>query len=334
MAITQADLAPFINTKASSYPYSQNGLYYWTNPTKRNPVPNATVSGASLSPSSSYKKLANNTQALYDLMPYMSQAVNQTAVPTALSQLAASQATSPGYAQLMTEMYNTYGPQLNAIGNEILGRNMQAEAKNQLATIQGPGTDLVNEAYKLSQIYDKPYYDSRQKASDALSNLIGSIDVTGGLSETERNEIQQGLNRTNIQRGTLNSPSQTDVIADAMRYGQAGTNRKVQQQGLLSQAIQNASSFLPTAKSGVDVFQVATGKSSTSNPGNSLFTGVNKDSNSGAYGLAGNLFNSGTALDTTQMNIDANKKDWLDQFNQFASGLGSIMGFAKGMLAA
>ena len=352
MAITEQDLLPFLSSSNQSgnypylsmgnynssgatsqkTPYTQDGLYYWLNPTRRNPVPSSTVPAASVKPSSSYRKLADNTQALYDLMPYMASAVNQTAVPTALSQLAASQATSPGYAQLMLDLYNTYGPQLNAIGNEILGRNMMAEAQNQLNVTKGPGRDLVTSAYDLSQIYDKPYYDSRAKAASGLSSLFDSIDLSGGLSDTERNEIAQGLARSNISRGTYNAPSPINTISDAMRYGNAGYQRKTQQQNLLSDAIKQSSSFLPAAKSGVDVFQVATGKSSTANPGNSLFPGISNSNNSSSYGLAGNLFNSGTQYDVTQMGIDANKKDWLDQFNQFASGLGSIIGSGKSLI--
>jgi len=86
----------------------------------------------------------------------------------------------------------------------------------------------------------------------------------------------------------------------------------------------------------MDVFQVATGRASTPNTGEGKFTGVQNPSFGDAMGLAGSL-SSDTATNQLQKNeIEANEKDWLDQFVQFTQGLsnmGSAIGGSKGALA-
>jgi hypothetical protein len=324
----------FGSSKPAFKPYvNAQGQYVYSDPSQRNPVPVANIPGAPLYPNKNYRKGAGNVQALYDLLPYLNQAVNAGQVPSAIAQLAASQATSPGYAQLMTQVYNTYGPQLNQIGNEILRRNALSQAETSNEVLMGPGKELIKNAYDAAQTFDKPYYDTRLTTANRLSDLLNSIDLSGALSPGERNEIAQGLARQNISRGTQNAPSATDTIANAMQYGQAGFARQQAAKSNLSQAISNASAFLPAAKSGVDVFQVATGRPSQANPGGALFPGVNTNTQGNAnasFGLAGNILSGFNASDINQANINANKKDWLDQFNQFTSGLGNLTSAAGG----
>ena len=277
-----------------------------------------------MKPKKDYTRLAAQIQAVTDLLPYYSQAVNAQAVPKAQTDLAASEVTSRGMAQLQADLYNQYGPLMNAIGNRILDENALASANRDKAVLAGPGKDLVQQAYDLSQIYDKPYYDTRAATASRIQDLLSSIDLSGGLSDVERREIEQGLAREGLQRGTLNSPSQTDTVSNAMRYGNAGFNRQQTAKSNLAAAIQSASAFLPNAKSGVDVFQVATGKPSQNNPGNNLFTGAQNTENAGNYGLAQNLL--GGALQNRQMQqqSDFNKKDWLDKFVQFSQGMSNV----------
>jgi hypothetical protein len=51
-----------------------------------------------------------------------------------------------------------------------------------------------------------------------------------------------------LQAGTHNVPTNTSTVANAMTYGQAARDRT-------SQAVQQATQFLPQARSGVDVLQ-------------------------------------------------------------------------------
>lgn len=325
----------FGGDKPSWKPYvDANGNYVWKDPSKANPVPLAEVPGAPLTPSKTYRTMAGDVSAINDLLPYLNRSINGAAQDTALSELQTSQLTSGPYAQLMVDLYNTYGPQLNAIGNEITARNALSQAESDKAVIQGPGGELVRAADKLQREQDPEYYATRELTSSRLKDLMNGIDLSGALSSTERDEIGKGLSREGYARGTAGAPSNLDVVSNAMRYGQAGAERKTQAQGALTNAIAASTQFLPQSKSGVDVFQVATGKPSVNNPGAGLFSGV-KDasgSSSNAYGLAGQMFSGANNISTTQMGIDANKKDWLDKFQQFTSGLSNIGSMAGGLI--
>lgn len=325
-------------------PYQDaNGNWMWSKNPAQNTVPVTDIPGAQQSPTGEYTQMANNVRTMQDLLPYISQYTNQANLTDALGQLGIAQATSGPYAQLQTQLFNQYGPQLNAIGNEINRRNALAQASTEGEVMSGPGANLVNQAYDLSQVFDKPYYDTRAQTSGELSKLFGSIDLSGALGAGERNEIAQGLAREQLNRGTLNAPNASETVANAMRYGNAGYQRKTQQQGILSDAIQKASMFLPTAKSGVDVFQVATGRPSMTNQGANQFTGVNsaannqgqQQANSGLSGLnsltASNAANQ-TALSINQANINANKKDWMDYLSQATSSIGNLAGAAKRLI--
>jgi hypothetical protein len=79
------------------------GQYQWANPGYANAVPQANVPGAPLGPNTTYQNTAANIQAFSDLFPYLQGSINSQTLPTALTQLQASQATSPGYADLMTQ---------------------------------------------------------------------------------------------------------------------------------------------------------------------------------------------------------------------------------------
>lgn len=318
------------STKPSWSPYydPSSGLYYSNDPRQVNPTPLTHIPGAGLAEGRIYQRSANQVRTINDLLPYLTNAVNAQQLPTELTNLQTSQITSPGYAQLMTDLYNNYGPQLNAIGNEIQNRNALAQAQTSQDVINGPGRGLVNSAYDLSQVFDKPWYDTRGAAANSIQKLLGSIDLSGKPSGSEVDQLQSSIARQNVQRGTNNAPSNTDVTANAMQFGNLGYQRKQTAISNLSDAISKASAFLPSAKSGVDVFQVATGRSSMPNPGNSLFPGISNPSNNNAFGLAGNLLGStGQQINTTQQ-IDAQKKDWLDQFNQLTSGIGNLVGAA------
>lgn len=307
-----------------------NGNYVWNNPKQNNPVPVTDVPGARLSPNSIYLKTANQVSALRALMPYLSDTINQTILPNELAKYQASAATSGPYMALMTQLYNTYGPQLNAIGNEIARRNALSQAETDKEVMQGPGKDLVTGAYDLAQVFDKPYYDTRQTTANSIANLLNSIDLSGNLSDAERSEIDKGLARQNIQSGTAFSPSQTNTVANAMTYGQQAFQRKQTAQDSLSKAIAASSAFLPAAKSGVDVFQVATGRSSQPNSGNSLFGGVRETGNNASASMGSQLLGGMNQLQLNTDTIESQKKDWLDQMNQITSSIGNIVGAAKG----
>jgi hypothetical protein len=198
----------------------------------------------------------------------------------------------PQIAQLLTDLYGNYGVQLNDIGNQIDRSNQLAQAETNLAVMQGPGKQLIEEALNTARQSDPEYYKTRALVSDALSNLVGSIDLKGGLSPTEREEISRSLAQEGALRGTANSPSQLDTVGNAMQFGAAGRERVMQNQDALTRAISAATAFLPASNSGIDTFQIATGGPSRVNPGTALFTGITAPNGNAAGQFLQQAYNS------------------------------------------
>lgn len=309
-----------------------HGNYVWANPKKKNPVPIATVPGAPLKPSGQTQRMADQVQAIVNLLPAYSNAVSGQLIPQALAKLAAQQATSRGTDQLMLDLYKEFGPQLNKVGSDIQRQNQLAQAQTDLDVLNGPGQATVKSALETAKIYDPEYFSTRELSANRLKDLLTSINLGSGLNETERMEIERSQAQEGARRGTYNAPSNLDSISNAMQFGQAGNARSQQNRSNLSSAISLATASLPSFKSGVDTYQIATGKSSVPNAGANQFGGITSPTNNAAE-LGQGLLSNSTALNTTQMNIDANKKDWADYLNQVTSSisdLGSVAGAFAG----
>lgn len=325
---------------SSFYPYIDKGQFYWDNPSRYNPVPTATVPGAPTVPGNIYGSTAQSAQSFQDLLPYFQGAINNQIGPAAQAQYGAAATTSPEYNQLMLQLYQQYGPQLAQLGNQVSGINMAGQVGNENQILGGAGTDLLKTGFNASQIFDKPYYQTRDAAATQAQNLLsGSSDISGNLTGSEQNQIAQGLAREGVQRGTSNAPSQTETVSNAMQYGNAAFQRQQTEKSTLASAINAASQFLPTSKSGVNVFDTATGTNAAPNMGLAQFQGVNTQNMGTSIGsqvLTGQQQIGSVDLggqyqtNMNNANIKANAKDWSDYLNQVTSSVGNIVGAAKG----
>lgn len=293
-----------------------------------------------------------NIQALMQLLPQLTQAVttaqNQAIGPQAQAQLSAAQQTSPGYAELMNSLLNSYGPGLVAEGNKLQGQNISGYTDILNNLLQGSGGQLATNAnnlqQKLQQQNNPEYYASRALTSSRLADLLHSIDLSGNLSGTENREISQSLAQDAARRGTQTSPSNTETIANAMQYGSAGTARKTLAQNQLATAINSATQFLPQSNTGAqNAFQLATSGTSSNNPGLSMFTGINNPSTqTGASGLGSGLFGSMQGMSqsgnqdmTSIMNnlisqANENHRTQKDLLDQVGQGVGIVSSFFGG----
>lgn len=272
---------------------------------KFNPIPSTDIPGAKQTASNTYKKSADLVKILNDLSPYLSNITNEADMSKSLNDLAISQKISDPYAKLMTELYAKYGPQLNTIGNDIAKQNALSEIDINQAAIKNGGSDLVNSVTEMQKSIDPEYYATRANTASQLNNLFNSINLNGGLSNTERDEIQKGLAIEGVNRGTFNAPSNLETVANAMQYGQAGRNRILQNQNALIQAINASTAFIPTTKSGIDSFALSTGKTGGSNLGNNLFTGIATPSYTDS---TSNLFNAASNIQAQRAAQSASKQ--------------------------
>lgn len=321
-------------------PYvDSNGNYVWTPPQNANPVPLSNIPGVSAAPTAEYTSLANNIRAISDLLPYLSSSISAQKIPDALGQLAADTAVTGPRLALQQQLQEQYGPIFDRLNAESQLRNAMSSTSNDAAVLAGPGQQLLDQAKQAAMAYDPEYFATRAKESDSIGKLLEQTtnNLGSGLSPTERDEIDRGLALSNSRAGTANAPSNLNTISNAIQFGNAGRARETQNQNQLSQAIAASTAFLPQSRSGVDVFQVATGKPSTNT--DSRF---NTSSASDANANANALLNSGNSLWTTNANNAAqsqlqkdaqsyNSGNWMNQLGSITSALGSVGSLAAGI---
>ena len=175
----------------------------------------------------------------------------------AQQQLAAAKAFVPQYGQLASD--------------EALREAME-EAGKQVDVLRGPGGQLIDEAFAKSQQVDPEFYGRRAQTGAMLGDLLRSFAApgtvsadnpfgtfTGELSGSERAEIERSLAQNRARSGSMGGPmAMSDVVSNAMMFGQGVQNRRA----ALGRALGQATSFLPAARSGFDPFQVAMGRPS------------------------------------------------------------------------
>ena len=250
-------------------------------------------------------------------LPGFMEVTRQQTMPTALNALDVAKAVSPGYSQLQADLYNTYGKQMNQIGQEIAASNAQAQAASDLAVLQGTGKDVIKAGVEAQKLADPEYYATRANMAKALGELMN-----GGLTGGETEAIQRSLNQ-NAEAAGLTTPSAARTVAEAQTFGGAARDR-------LSQALNQATQALPAMKSGVDAFQQATGRSTMANTGDTKFTGAKDDESYGssAQQMGQSLLGELGANNRTAMGINANRRDSLDRSMQVAE---SVIGGVNGM---
>lgn len=273
--------------------------------------------------SNPYNTSTAAAQAYVQNLPAMLQATTGQIAPTGTAIQGANNTLDPQSQQLQNQLFGQYAPQLYNIGNQLTGTTLSGGISNASNNIAGQGSQLLNQAISADQTSNPQYYANRQQASDQLGNLLGSINL-GGLTGSETAQVERSNAQQDAQRGILNSPSQTATVSNAMNFGTALQNK----QGLLSNAINTATSFLPASKSGVDSFGIASGQATNStNPGATNFLGTQNASTQGlaTIGSVGNALANTTGTAATQAAAtDAGFPSGLQDANSTMSGVGSL----------
>jgi hypothetical protein len=187
-------------------------------------------------------------------------------------------------------------------------------AQNDLAVSRAVGGDLLKQSVLNQQIADPEWYGTRALLGKNLGDML---NAGAGLTEGEMAQIERGVNRTNFNGGNTNNPSASIAARGAMTFGNAGTNK------FLS-GIQAATNALPALRSGMDANLIATGKTGTTNTGDSKFLGAKQSAGEGIQSYSNNLLNQAGENQRTAMNINANRR----------SGLEKNLGFATDMLSS
>lgn len=250
---------------------------------------------------------AETLRAYHAYLPGLMKKIGKQLVPFEQQRLAAAQATSPGYSALQTQLYRDNAPELAQISQDIDTSNRLAGAQADLSVLAGPGQGIVDKSMGLLRETDPEFFGVREKAGQNILGLLG-----GGLSPAEEEALSRRIAQENVGRGTLGVPSAINTARDAMMFGDATHKRQME-------ALGAATSFLPVSRTGFDPTQAALGRPSI-NTGDSKFTGVQQESGQ-AGSLGQNVFDTIAGFQGKAMDINAQKRDWMDRVNE---GVGSI----------
>jgi len=193
----------------------------------------------------------------------------------ALADLAAGQDLYPEQlklSQAQLEAAKQFVPQYGQLASDEAYREAMSEAGKQVDVLRGPGGQLIDEAFAKSRQVDPEFYGRRAQTGAMLGDLLRSFAApgtvtednpfgtfTGALSGSERAEIERSLAQNRARSGSMGGPmAMSDVVANAMMFGQGVQNRR----DALGRALGQATSFLPASRSGFDPFQVAMGRPS------------------------------------------------------------------------
>jgi len=251
--------------------------------------------------SQNIRDLVEATRSLPDVMRLITSQIT----PAELAKFGAASVVSPGYGNLQTQLYDTSGRELNRIGSSIAGENARGEIGNNINSILGGGLDLAALSNIANSVIDPEFFRTRSNMSDALNTRIN-----GGLTGSEQTEIERGLNRQNVAQGTLDVPSATTTVSNALTYGKAGRDA-------LDVALGQANNFLQSSRVGTNGFQVATGKTTGGNTGDTKFLGVAPTGND-AQNLGSNLLGQSSQLQGISNQINSQRQ------SGFANVMGSL----------
>jgi len=199
-----------------------------------------------------------------------------------------------------------YNYNYNEAGYSYIGLVQQ-----DLAVVSGPGRDLVREALQTQKEADPEYYALRESLGKGYNSLISALNPNE-LSPGETEAAQREINRQNVNRGTAGNPSQIATVSNAMGFG----NKLAEKQNRIANIFLAGAGMLNPLKSGTDVFQVATGKPSSSNTGDNKYLNPTQDAGQNAMSMSGNLLNNATSLQNTYAGLKSKEKDTLDKLQQ------------------
>jgi len=258
---------------------------------------------------------ASTLSALQQNLPGLMQAYNAQVLPTSEAQLAASQATSPAYTQLLTNLYQQFAPQLAATGSQVDAQTRNATANTDASILSNQGSQISSTTDAIDRANNPEYYATRAATSNQLGNLLGSFNLGSPNVEAERN-----INQENFRTGNAGTPSATNTVNNALQFGSEQNKR----QAALSSAIGTATNFLGASNNPVATnAATSTLSKPVSQSGTSQFNGITPASTQ-AYSSGQGLLSSIAGFQNQASQINANNRDTLDRVNQTMGAVGSL----------
>lgn len=227
---------------------------------------------------------------------------------------------APQLAQLNTELLAQFGPEYNKVGQDLSRQNAIAQAETDAELLSGSGAKAVSAASEAQRLLDPEFYATREATAKKYGDLLATYDPTG-LSPTEAASIERSVNRSNIGTGNAGLGSPTAAIGNAFAFDDKLQQKKNNLANVLNlyQGVQAGN------RSGMDAYQIAAGKPSSSGYNQNQFQGVQPFGTASAEtsGTANNFLQqtSNAALQSNQIN--SQRRDSLDRVNETQQAVGS-----------
>lgn len=238
--------------------------------------------------------------------------------PQALAQLEADRASSPGYAQLQTDLAREFGPQLAQIGRDVSRLEDLGAASNEAEIARTFGPELVSAARSLQAQIDPGAEVLREKVAASGQQLLDFDPNT--LSPYEMEAISRSAAQN---RGFVNPASVTDTVRNAMTTGDRLNARR----NNFADVVTKVASTLPATRMGVNAFEVATRRQLQPNFGTANFMGTQTGTGRDALNIGSQVFNTASSAALNKQK----KGNWLDDFSQGVGALGGMFNFQKGI---
>jgi len=233
------------------------------------------------------ESMASIMRTFYKAYPYLIKANAAGILPTELAKISALEQTAPRETALLGE-----------VNRANLGQDIQ--------TLQATSPAYISGIRSAEEQLNPGSTGLRDSATQAYQGGIESLDPNKIFPEAERL-----VNLENVRSGNMSSPaSGTTTIANALRFGEAKTNRMMQ----LNNLLQGSTNFLNNGTLKADYLGRPT---STQQTGTS-FANVG----SGAEGLTSGLLNTTSQIKGQEIDINANRRSGLEV------GLGSMPSYS------
>ncbi len=255
-------------------------------------------------------------QGMYKTLPVYAQMQRDQVMPDSLKDLQVSKRVSPAYAQLMQDLYSKYAPQLAQTGAKVDAISRTGAADTDLAIFQNQGSELGRSGEALNRELNPEWYKQRENLSGGLDQLLGSLNLDNANPEAERL-----VNQEMIRSGNIGSPTNaTNTVSNALSFG----NERQKRRDALGQAIQIGVSAIPSMISSYGTGLAAnTANKAPTNTGLSQFTGIKDPTKTSS---AKDMLGAATGLQTTAMDINAQRRDWIDRTNEISDSLSKWAG--------
>lgn len=269
---------------------------------------------------STQETTADQLAAYIKYFPQLLQSVAGNTGTVERAQFGLSKELAPQQSALQADIARQFMPEFTQIGLDQARQQALGTAQTDAALLAGPGRDVVRNLTEAQRLADPEYFKQRELAMGALEKLFGSLsDPNAGMGATERAEVERTLARENAARGNV-APTQMGTVEAAMRFGSAGEARKSAKQAAISQAVQTAAGAAPSMRSGVDAFQVTTGKPS-SNVGVARFGDVDANQGGATQNFGQSFLQNTGQFASNMQNNNAARKDAFDKFSQVMGSL-------------